>query len=48
MNGVLDSGAHVFSGIIGNAHANDLNAAVRLSLDCWWDIRTVRSKQSKK
>ena len=33
---------------VANAHANDLNAAAPLSLDCWWDIRTVRSKQSKK
>src|SRR5258706_2641661 len=33
---------------VANAHANDLNAAAPLSLDGWWDIRTVRSKQSKK
>src|SRR6267142_3498100 len=33
---------------VANTHANDLNAAAPLSLDSWWDIRTVRSKQSKK
>src|SRR6478672_6550071 len=33
---------------VANAHANDLNAVAPLSLDGWWDIRTLRSKQSKK
>ena len=33
---------------VANAHANDLNAAAPLSLDGWWEIRTVRSKQGKK
>ena len=33
---------------VANTHPNDLNAAASLSVDGWWDIRTLRSKQSKK